>query len=193
MSKTGWWCLILTVVLGLILAGGGYFAWLIVGHGFSASETPSQLEEFLARHARRIATPQGAKQLKNPIEFTSEDLAAARAHWVDHCASCHALNGSGDTVLGRNIYPPAPDMRTAVTQDLTDGELFYIITNGVRFTGMPAWGGQHSDKDTWQLVAFIRRLPTLSPEELELMEQLGVGKSAGAGHIHEPGAKPHAH
>lgn len=184
------------VVLFLLLASAGYIVWAVKRHGFSAREKPSRLEEFLARYARKIATPAGAKALKNPYPATPESLAAARAHWMDHCASCHALNGSGNTVIGQNLYPKAPNMRDSNTQGLSDGELYYIISNGVRFTGMPAWGGEHSPEETWQLVSFIRRLPTLSPGELKLMEQLATGEASGAAakpHTHGPAAKPHTH
>jgi hypothetical protein len=64
-------------------------------------------------------------------------------------------------------------MRSADTQDLTDGELYYIIENGVRLTGMPAWGsGGQDDADTWRLVHFIRHLGELTPEQLQEMESL---------------------
>ncbi len=178
--------------LGVIV----YLGVSLARRGFSAREKPSRLEEFLARHARKIATPAGARELKNPYPATEESLEAARAHWVDHCASCHGLDGSGNTVIGRNVYPPAPDMREAVTQDLSDGELYYIISNGVRFTGMPAWGGEDSPQEIWELVSFIRRLPSLSPEELKLMDQLATGEAgeaAGKPHTHGAGTKPHPH
>lgn len=175
-----------------------YVGLSIARHGFSAREKPSRLEELLARHARKIATPADAKQLKDPYPVTDASLAAARAHWVDHCASCHGLDGSGNSELGRNLYPPAPDMRDSLTQDLSNGELYYIITNGIRFTGMPAWGGEHSPEETWQLVSFIRRLPRLSLEELKLMEQSVAGETGSTEshphtHTHGPGAKPHTH
>lgn len=184
------------LALVIVVAGAGYLGVALARHGFSAKEKPSRFEEFLARHARKIATPAEAKTLQNPQPLTPASLAAAREHWVDHCASCHALDGSGNAALGRNLYPPAPDMREAYVQNLSDGELYYIITNGVRFTGMPAWGGEHTPEETWQLVSFIRRLPTLSPEELKLMEELaarGAGPAAGAGHTHGTGSKPHRH
>jgi len=65
-------------------------------------------------------------------------------------------------------------MRQAATQNLTDGEMFYIIQNGVRLTGMPAWGGEseHDATDNWRLVHFIRHLPKLTPEEIETMKGL---------------------
>jgi mono/diheme cytochrome c family protein len=71
------------------------------------------------------------------------------------------------------MYPPAPDMRKEGTQKKSDGELFYIIENGVRLTGMPAWGGsQHSSADSWKLVRFIRHLPSLSEGEVREMEAM---------------------
>jgi mono/diheme cytochrome c family protein len=63
-------------------------------------------------------------------------------------------------------------MRARGTQELTDGELFYIIENGVRLTGMPAWGGAGKPEESWKLVHFIRHLPRISPEELAEMERM---------------------
>jgi mono/diheme cytochrome c family protein len=89
-----------------------------------------------------MAVPDSAKALTNPTPDSAEVLADARAHWADHCATCHANNGSGDTEMGKHLYPPALDMRAADTQAMTDGELFYIIQNRVRLTGMPASGNR---------------------------------------------------
>jgi hypothetical protein len=72
------------------------------------------------------------------------------------------------------MYPPAPDMRAAATQSLSDGELFSIIENGIRLTGMPAWstGTTEGERDSWALVHFIRGLPALSAADFERMEAL---------------------
>jgi hypothetical protein len=72
------------------------------------------------------------------------------------------------------MYPPAPDMRQSATQNLSDGELFYIIQNGIRLTGMPAWGsGSEQDAaDSWKLVLLVRHLPQLTLEERSEMEKL---------------------
>ena len=101
------------------------------------------------------------------------NLEAARDHFADHCSSCHANDGSGDTMYGKGLYPKPPDLRQAETQNLSDGELFWIIENGVRFTGMPAFGGGHgSEDDSWKLVFFIRHLPQLHDEERLEMEKM---------------------
>jgi mono/diheme cytochrome c family protein len=118
-------------------------------------------------------TPSTYKGLPNPVSATPENFVAAREHFADHCASCHANDGGGNTEIGRSLYPKAPDMRLPRTQQLSDGELFYIIENGVMLTGMPGWSTNtpEGEKASWQLVHFIRRLPSLTAEDLQEMER----------------------
>ena len=142
----------------------------MVRSGLIARDTPNSLESQIAFGLRRLAVPKRAKQQKNPFSPSAELLTDARRHFADHCASCHGNNGSGNTQLGQSLYPRAPDMREPRTQSLSDGELYYIIHNGIRFTGMPAWGGDQ-DEDSWKLVLFIRRLRQLDPLELAEMER----------------------
>jgi mono/diheme cytochrome c family protein len=145
---------------------------VVVHRGFSARDQPSALETYVARTARSMAVPSRAKSEKNPFTASSELMSEGRAHFADHCAICHANNGSGNTDIGRNLYPKAPDMRLPRTQNLTDGELYYTIHNGIRLTGMPAWGTEEKDEDSWKLVLFIRHLPQLTPAEEREMEAL---------------------
>ena len=77
----------------------------------------------------------------NPVAQTPEALEEAMEHWADHCAVCHGNDGAGQVPMGKQMYPHAPDMRKEATQKLTDGELFYIIENGIRLSGMRCWGG----------------------------------------------------
>ena len=167
---------VIVAILGTILAIGigGYLFLKTSAGGFSATTQPSALEAWTAGMARQIATPDSAKSMQNPVPQTEEVLAEARAHWADHCASCHANDGSGDTPMGKHMYPPAPDMRQITTQKLSDGELFYAIQNGVRFTGMPGWGSgsDHDAEDSWKLVRFIRHLPQLTVAEEREMAAL---------------------
>ena len=160
--------LLALAVVTLGLAG----AVVAVHHGFSARDQPSIPEPYVARTARRLAFPARAKNEKNPFTASSELMAEAKAHFADHCAICHANNGNGNTQIGQNLYPKAPDMRLPQTQNLTDGELYYTIHNGIRLTGMPAWGAEAKDEDSWKLVLFIRHLPQLTPAEQREMEAL---------------------
>lgn len=157
----------------IILAGAAILGFVVIRRGFSARDNPSWIETVMAKTARRMAIPAKAKKMANPVPNSPENLQQAEAHWADHCATCHANNGSGDTVIGKNLYPKAPDMRLPATQELTDGELYYTIQNGIRLTGMPAWGeARDNDEDTWKLVHLIRHLSQLTPEEEKAMEHM---------------------
>ena len=101
---------------------------------------PSAIETSIALTMRRFATPSAVRDVANPVPATPEALVEALAHFADHCATCNANDGSGNTERGRSFCPPAPDTRAARTQQLSDGELFSIIEHGIRLTGMPAWG-----------------------------------------------------
>jgi mono/diheme cytochrome c family protein len=166
----GFIVILFVLFLGLL----GWFGYQSFTTGFSAKAEPHWMEVLLARQLRYLAIPLENRNLRNPVALTPEVLKEARAHFADHCATCHANDGSGQTKLGKNFYPKAPDLRLAETQDMSDGEMFFIIQNGIRFTGMPAWGtGDPSeDTDSWKLVHFIRHLPRLSKEELAEMKTL---------------------
>ena len=144
----------------------------VLHDGLSSRAKPTALETMMAREVRHMAIPASARSIQNPVAETPENLRDARLHFADHCAICHANDGSGDTLVGRNLYPEPPDLRREETQKLADGELFWIIENGVRFTGMPAFGGAHgSEQDSWKLVRLIRHLPQLTEEERMEMER----------------------
>ncbi len=165
--------LIGTVAL-LAVIFGPVLAWLEIRHGFSARATPSSIEALMATTARRLAVPADYRQLHNPFPASPENIRAGMEHFADHCATCHANNGGGDTLFGRGLYPKPSDLRKPETQNKSDGELYYIIENGVRLTGMPAFG-EHSrpdDMETWHLVTFIRHLPGVIDAELEKMATL---------------------
>ena len=168
MSRVLW-----AVLIVVLLVGAGLWVSGLLPHCCGARQAPSWTEEALARRLRSWSLPSGAAQRRNPLTGSPELLQESARHFADHCASCHGNDGSGNTEIGRNLYPPAPDMRLAATQQLSDGELYYIIHNGVRWTGMPAWGepGNDNDQDTWKLVLFMRHLSNLTAGEIREMER----------------------
>jgi mono/diheme cytochrome c family protein len=167
--------LLFRLVIGLVIAALVMMAAL-VGYarvtGLRARATPMRAEAALAAFVRSWSMTAADRDRANPVARTPEVIRTALEHFADHCASCHANDGSGSTTLGKSFFPPAPDMRAEATQGLTDGELFYIVEHGIRFTGMPAWstGTADGERASWELVHFIRHLPDLSPEELEIMQ-----------------------
>ena len=165
--RTTW---LLAAVLAVVTVG----AVVTRGMGFTARAKPWAIEEKAARAARRWATPVAIRREVSPVAASSEALERGLKHWADGCATCHGNDGGGDTPIGRSLYPPAPDMRGVATQGMSDGELFYVMERGVPFTGMPARGTGTADGEraSWELVLFIRHLPTLTGEELKQMEAL---------------------
>lgn len=172
----------LLIVVCVVIFGAALATAVSVLHdGLSARATPTTLEAFVARNARHMAISRSARLMQNPVLDSPEDQREARLHFADHCAICHENDGSGDTPIGSGLYPKPPDLRKPATQDLSDGELFWIIENGVRFTGMPAFGGNgdhdHASgnhgggQDSWKLVHFIRHLPHLTVAERLEMER----------------------
>ena len=154
--------LLVFVVVGIIML------FVAVQRGFRASSTPTATEAAVARAVRNFAIPRRERKQKNPLQGSSEALTQGHEYFMTHCASCHGIDGGGKTQVGLNLYPRVPDLRSAATQNLSDGEIHYIIKNGVQLTGMPAWSGahSHSEHDSWGLVLFIRSLRPLSRQEL---------------------------
>jgi len=168
MRRLLFWGVVLVAVA--IVAG----AALLHGRGITARRTPFRGEARVARASWLYLVPAASRNAANPVPATAETLSHGLEHFADHCALCHANDGSGETTIGRNTFPRSPDLRSRRTQDLTDGELFYAIEQGVPWTAMPAWsnGTEEGARESWQLVAFIRHLPSLTREEMARMESL---------------------
>jgi mono/diheme cytochrome c family protein len=174
MRRWLWW--------SVLVLGAGVVAVLVIvrGSGISAIRQPLPGEERTAKAAWRFLIPRDVQSATNPVPSTSEVLEEGLKHFADHCAVCHANDGGGDTMIGRRIYPPSPDLRGSRTQGLTDGELFYAIENGIPWTAMPAWrnGTPEGVEASWKLVRFIRHLPSLTPQELSQMERFNLKSPA---------------
>jgi len=140
---------VVSALVGAVLLAAGLALWIAVANGFSARTQPTRVERLVLRTLHRWSVPARARDAANPVAYSPEVWAESRAHFADHCASCHGNDGRGETDLGRNLFPKAPDMTQSATRDKTDGELYWIIENGIRLTGMPAWGkGGPDDMDT---------------------------------------------
>lgn len=160
--------------LTAVCAVGVWFGYRLFTTGFTAKAEPHAIEVFMARQIRHLAIPIEKRNAQNPIPLSPNVMRESLAHFADHCATCHANNGSGQTPIGKNVYPRAPDLRLADTQSMSDGEMFWVIHNGIRFTAMPAWGegDPTQDQGSWKLVHFIRHLPQLTSKELGQMQAL---------------------
>jgi len=172
---TRWTTFVLGLVAGFLLAiiALSLLGWSAFRNGFSARAEPSAVESHLASAILRASISDSYRGLHYASSVTPETLNEGMEHYADHCASCHANNGSGDTMYGRGLNPRPPDLRLPATQNKSDGELYSIIQNGVRMSGMPAFGqlGMH-DHGSWELVVFIRHLPSLNRDEELSMQHM---------------------
>ena len=125
----------------------------------TANKQPSKVETTLANMAKDVVIPIEAENRQNPVPASEKVIQQAGQTYMESCALCHGMDGHARTELGRAMYPPAMDLTSPHVQHWTDAELFWIIQNGVRLTGMPSWKASISDTDTWKLAQFIHNLP----------------------------------
>jgi len=146
---------------------------------FSASRPPSRVEERLAAFALHRSIARRAPRVTNPLADSEAAAAAGLVLYRAHCVVCHGAPGVDPSEGGASLNPPAPGLTLGRVQARSDGELKWIVSNGIRMTGMPGFGASRSEEEVWQLVAALRRLPRLSPEESRVLGE-GAGANAGS-------------
>src|SRR5271163_2268423 len=157
---------LIITALALLLVGAlcaGALKW----RGFRATSTPSAFETIAARSIRDFAIPRAERHKKNPDANDWTAIQQGREDFLARCASCHGVDARGRTPIGVNVYPRVPDLHSDATQHLSDGEIHYIIENGIQLTGMPAMPSAHRESaaESWKLVAYIRSLRSPTREE----------------------------
>lgn len=158
--------LLVLPVVGVLAAGIILAAGLV---DFSASKPPGPLEERLARIALDRSIARRAQKEANPLAASPEAARAGLRLFRIHCIACHGAPGIDPSEGGASLNPPAPGLTLSRVQARSDGELDWIVSNGIRMTGMPAFGPSRSKEEIWQLVTAVRRLPRLSPEERRVL------------------------
>jgi mono/diheme cytochrome c family protein len=152
----------------LLPALGALSAAILLAAGlpdFSASKPPGRLEERLARFALDRSIARHARRESNPLAGSPDAARAGLFLFRTHCVLCHGAPGVDPSEGGASLNPPAPGLTLARVQSRSDGQLQWIVSNGIRMTGMPAFGPSRSEQEIWQLVAALRRLPRLTDEE----------------------------
>ncbi len=176
------WQITAAALLGALLIGAA-LAMLEVRRAVRSAEGPPHWETAIARTALRLAIPSSEGRRRNPLAPTAENLQAGREEFLVHCAGCHGVDGGGRTPIGRHLYPRVPDLRTPPVQNLSDGEIHYIIAHGAPWTGMPAWRRSRPEAAgrLWSLVLYVRSLRATSPaEEAALTRTLAAARYVGS-------------
>jgi len=177
---------IVIVVLGAVLV-----AWMGVCD-VGAVTPPSKFEQRIANFALKRSVSRRAPRTANPLAASPEVWRAGLAHYKENCVMCHGAPGVEESEFGQGLNPPAPDLTLSAIQKMSDGELFWIVSNGIRMTGMPAFSPTHKPEEVWTVVAFVRHLPELSDEE---QKALKAGGEESASHHESAGSgeKPPPH
>lgn len=203
-------------LVGLLVVALGLAAILATGaYNVAASSPPSKLETRIATFALNKSVGKRAPGGKNPFAASPQVLGQGFAHYKENCVACHGAPGVDASEAADGLNPPAPDLTLPRVQARPDGEIFWIVSNGIKMTGMPAFSPTHKPDECWKLVAFLRHLPEITEEEKKILkagteeaehhhaaaeaaEKPAAGKEtekppAGTtpGHKHPPGTKPH--
>ena len=156
------------MIFGLLCVGLGLYVVLKSGRiDFSASHKgrfDAQIDEALDE-ASMASITHHAPKTTNPFGSDPKAIAAGLDHFRENCVVCHSAKGVEATEIAKGLNPAPPMLDMADSQKLTDGELFWVISNGVRATGMPAFGPTHKPEEIWHIVSFVRHLPHLTPAE----------------------------
>ena len=120
---------------------------------------PSSAEKAVMTDIKHSMTI-GGKDDKNPQPDTPEVIKEGQEHFGHHCQVCHGMDGQNTGVpFATKMEPPVADLASKDVQDYADGQLKWIIANGIAPSGMPGWKGILSDEEMWNMVRFIRHLP----------------------------------
>jgi mono/diheme cytochrome c family protein len=204
------------ILIGIFLVI--FAAFLIAATGsfnVAAKESPGKLERRMASFMVDRSVARRAPKEKNPFSPTPDVLRAGLAHYKENCVMCHGAPGVEESEAGMGLNPSPPDLTSPGTQRMSDGELYWIVANGIRMSGMPAFSLTHKKEEIWHLVTFVRHLPQISADEQKVLKagseeeehhqetepaqatRLEKPKEgavvAPTPHTHAPGTKPHSH
>jgi mono/diheme cytochrome c family protein len=176
--------IVLTIILTLAVLLGGALAYIYSGRYDISATKPhfrttrkildTALTKSVAYNARGITVP----------DLSDPSLARFGSHhFQEMCVTCHGAPGLSRSEMGSDLYPVGPDLAKAVRHWKPE-ELYWITRNGIKMTGMPAWGLTTDDHELWALVAFMRQLPNMSPEQYRAMvgEIQQTGEEGGEHH-----------
>jgi mono/diheme cytochrome c family protein len=183
-SKRGWLLAVLMVLAAIAAAGA---VAVYTGLYNVAADIPhTQPVYWLLQKARERSIAVRATDITVPSDLgDTRRIGSGAGQYAEMCASCHLAPGMKRTEIARGLNPRAPELRRK--RRSTPAEDFWVVKHGVKMTGMPAWGLTHDDEILWDLVAFLQKLPELSPDQYR-----SLVKSAPRTHeemMHEPSAE----
>ena len=155
-------------VLGLVaailaLVAASYF--LVTGGALPAGQDskPGNLEKWAAKKSLQATMRREAQGLKSPLQPTDENLTAGIALYRFHCQVCHGGAAGGVSAIAKGLTPDPPQLAKHGVEDDPEGEIYWKVAHGIRFTGMPAFGETLSGSEMWQIALFAKHMDSLPP------------------------------
>jgi mono/diheme cytochrome c family protein len=154
------------LILLVVIAGfGGAFIYAGL-YNVGADAPHSRFVSTILDELRESAIAHHSREIVPPADLDSAARRAAGASlYAEMCTSCHLAPGMERTEISQGLYPPAPELARPTARSAA--EQFWIIKHGVKLSAMPAWGRSHNDELIWDMVAFVRSLSNLSPQQYE--------------------------
>lgn len=169
------------VILGLGAGLGLIYSGII---NVAATNPHSALVDWVLSTASDNSIRYHAKKIKAPSVYSQKMALAGFRHYRKMCVDCHLAPGIKSSEIIKGLMPEPPKLQEAA-EEWSPTELFWVIKNGIKMTGMPAWGPTHSDKKLWEIVAFVKKLPKMTPEQYKAMDvEAGPERDEEAGHSH---------
>jgi mono/diheme cytochrome c family protein len=159
---------------------GGLFIILSGAFNVAAIEPDSAVTEWIFHTTMRRSVAMRSSGVVAPRSFADEQVRDGFEEFNAMCVGCHGAPGRMRSAAGKGLRPRAPDLARAA-RTWGNGNLFWIVKNGIKMTGMPAFGTTHDDQTIWNIVAFVRQLPDMTSEQYQQLEE----QAAGSGHQHE--------
>jgi mono/diheme cytochrome c family protein len=179
--------IIVTLIVFIIIIIVAFLLFIYSGiYNISATEPHTEFTKWILSTATEQSVKSRAKGINVPPLSDESLVQMGFHHYNEMCATCHGAPGVKPSEIGKGLSPEPPDLiKESKKSKWNEAELFWIIKYGIKYTGMPAFGPTHSDEELWGIVAFLKRLPELSPEEYQTMEKAAGEKHHEHGHMHE--------
>jgi|SRR5436190_23729418 mono/diheme cytochrome c family protein len=152
-------------VVGLIAVACAALVIMYTGsYNVAANVSDNPIVDWYLSNTMIHSVVSRAKSVQAPAQFSDQQAAAGFKIYSETCKHCHGAPGRDPADIAKGLNPEAPDLSDAVS-DMTPGQMFWIIKNGIKMSGMASYGKVHNDDEIWNVVAFVQRLPKMTPEE----------------------------
>ncbi len=154
--------ILVIMIAGLIIIYSGWY-------NVSAANRPAGFERWLFGTTMDNSVEKHSENLIAPNLESPEKIMEGFAHYNEMCVECHSAPGKSESDLAKGLNPKAPDLSKSA-QDMSAEQLFWVTKNGIKMTGMPAWGKTHSDDKIWSIIAFIEKLPGMTGAQYDSLK-----------------------